>query len=48
MSELIASLSCSSGNFYQLNSGKKLSALQEETHIGEGGAGWGRMALVPS
>lgn len=36
MSKLIASLSCSSGNFYQLNSGKKFSALEEETHIGGG------------
>lgn len=31
MSKLIASLKLSSGNLYQLNSGKKLSKLQEET-----------------
>lgn len=50
MSKLIASLSCSSGNFYQLNSGKKFSALEEETYWWGGRRQlWlGRMALVPS
>lgn len=54
MSKLIASLKLSSGNLYQLNSGKNSPGCRKRRFIGERGSGWGRsragrgLSLLPA